>query len=77
VVRALAAGAEGVDAAVPQTGPLPGAYRRTALPALEHRIATGELALYRALADLRVSTVNIDVAFLGNVNSPGDLTGLR
>jgi molybdenum cofactor guanylyltransferase len=77
VVRALAAGAEGVDAAVPQTGPLPGAYRRTALPALDHRIATGELALYRALSDLRVSTVNIDVAFLGNVNSPGDLTGTR
>ena len=27
------------DAAVPQTGPLPGAYRKTALPALERALA--------------------------------------
>jgi molybdenum cofactor guanylyltransferase len=77
VVHALALGAEGVQVAVPQTGPLPGAYHRTALPALERRIAAGELALHRALADLRVSTVSIDVAFLGNVNSPEDLTRTR
>ncbi len=39
LLRVLADGAEGFDAAVPQTGPLPGAYRRTALPVLERRSA--------------------------------------
>ena len=34
-----------VDAAVPQTGPLPGAYHRRALPVLERRLRSGELAL--------------------------------
>jgi molybdopterin-guanine dinucleotide biosynthesis protein A len=29
------------DAAVPQTGPLPGAYRRCCLPLLERRLAAG------------------------------------
>ena len=31
--------------AVPQTGPLPGVYAKTMLPALESRVATGELSL--------------------------------
>jgi hypothetical protein len=39
----------GHDVAVPPTGPLPGAYRKSALPVLETRLAAGELALYRAL----------------------------
>lgn len=72
-VRALAAAAEGVDVAVPQTGPLPGAYRRTALPVLERRIAAGDLALHRALGELRVRTLELDTAVLGNVNTPDDL----
>lgn len=74
VLRSLAAAAKGLHAAVPQTGPLPGAYRHSALPALERRIAAGELALHRALEDLRVRTVELDVALLGNVNTPDDLT---
>src|SRR5205823_2260357 len=37
------------DAAVPPRGPLPGAYRRTALPALELALAEGRLALRGAL----------------------------
>jgi molybdopterin-guanine dinucleotide biosynthesis protein A len=65
--------AEGVDAAVPQTGPLPGAYRRSALPVLERRIARGELALRDALADLVARTVEVEEALLRNVNVPADL----
>jgi len=73
LLRALADGAEGHDAAVPQTGPLPGAYRKSALPVLERRIAKDELALYRALDELAVCVVQVDEALLANVNSPTDL----
>jgi molybdopterin-guanine dinucleotide biosynthesis protein A len=73
LLLALAAGAEGVDAAVVQTGPLPGAYRRSALPVLERSIAAGELALHRALAELATSVVEADPDELRNVNTPADL----
>lgn len=72
-LRELASAAEGVDAAVPQTGPLPGAYRRTTLPVLERRLEAGELALRDALADVRTRVVELDVQLLGNVNTPADL----
>lgn len=71
----LAEGATGFDAAVPQTGPLPGAYRRSALPVLERSIAAGRLALFRALEELEVQVVECDVGLLGNVNTPADLEG--
>jgi molybdopterin-guanine dinucleotide biosynthesis protein A len=61
------------DAVVPQTGPLPGAFRRTALPALERRIASGDLALHRALAELETRVVQCDERLLANVNEPADL----
>jgi molybdenum cofactor guanylyltransferase len=73
LLRALADAVEGHDAAVPQTGPLPGAYRQSALTVLERRIAAGELALHRALGDLRARVVEADEAALRNVNEPGDL----
>lgn len=73
LLRSLADAAEGVDAAVPQTGPLPGAYRRSALPVLERGISAGELALHRALAELRVRVVQCDEALLANVNESGEL----
>lgn len=57
------------DAAVPQTGPLPGAYRKTALPAL----MTGELSIRRALEDLDVAIVALDESLLVNVNTPADV----
>jgi molybdenum cofactor guanylyltransferase len=69
----LAGGAARVDAAVVQTGPLPGAYRRSALPVLERRIAAGELALHRALAELETCVVDADPGELRNVNTPADL----
>jgi molybdopterin-guanine dinucleotide biosynthesis protein A/predicted GNAT family N-acyltransferase len=65
------------DAAVSQTGPLPGAYRRSALPVLERRLAAGELALHEALAQLDVRVVELDAASLANVNDASDLERLR
>ena len=61
------------DAAVPQTGPLPGAYRRTALPALEASLTEGRLSLRDALAGLDTLVVDVDPAVLLNVNTPDDL----
>jgi molybdopterin-guanine dinucleotide biosynthesis protein A len=66
-LRALAAACR--DAAVPQTGPLPGAYRKTALAAL----TTGELSIRRAIAGLDVAVVHLDLSLLANVNTPQDL----
>jgi molybdopterin-guanine dinucleotide biosynthesis protein A len=64
------------DAAVPQTGPLPGAYRRSALPILERRLRTGELALAAALDELETAVVGLDPGLLANVNHPHDLPPL-
>ena len=64
------------DAAVPQTGPLPGAYRRSALPVLERRLAAGGLSLRDALDELHVSIVRIDPVLLVNVNTADDLARL-
>jgi len=61
------------DAAVPQTGPLPGAWAKSALPLLEGRLAEGPLALYRAYEDLDVVEVQIDPAVVADVDTPADL----
>ena len=61
------------DAAVPQTGPLPGAYRRTALPALEQALAAGRFSLRDALAGLDTLVVDVDPDLLRNGNTPDDL----
>jgi molybdopterin-guanine dinucleotide biosynthesis protein A len=60
-------------AAVPTTSPLPGAYRKTALPVLERRLVAGELALHEALAELDTVQLEVDSALLVNVNTPDDL----
>jgi molybdopterin-guanine dinucleotide biosynthesis protein A len=73
LLRALADAVEGHDAAVPQTGALPGAYRQSARPVLERRIAAGDLALHGALGELRTRVVELEAAALRNVNEPGDL----
>ena len=62
-----------IDAAVPQTGPLPGAYRKTALRALTGR----ELSIRRAIAELRVAAVTLDPKILMNINTPADLAALN
>ena len=64
------------DAAVPQTGPLPGAYRRSALPVLEAALAEGRLKLRHVLLELDVAVVPLDERLLVNVNTPGDVRRL-
>ena len=64
------------DAAVPPTGPLPGAYRRSALPSLERALADGRLKLRDVLAELDVATVELDESVLINVNTPDDVRRL-
>jgi molybdopterin-guanine dinucleotide biosynthesis protein A len=64
------------DAAVPDSGPLPGAYRRSALPVLERRLAEGYLTLRDAVDELDTSRLEVDAALLVNVNTPDDLRRL-
>jgi molybdopterin-guanine dinucleotide biosynthesis protein A len=73
LLLALAEAAEGAEAAVPQTGPLPGAYRSSTLPVLERRIAEDDLALHRACLELQLKLVQWDEEELLNVNAPTDL----
>ena len=67
---------EAADAAVPQTGPLPGAYRRTALPAFERSLAREEYSLRDALRSLEVTVVELEPAELVNVNTQPELRAL-
>ena len=64
------------DVAVPPSGPLPGAYRQSALPALESALAEGRLSLRAAIAGLDVATVALDATLLINVNTPDDVRRL-
>jgi molybdopterin-guanine dinucleotide biosynthesis protein A len=73
LLQVLARAAEAVDAAVPQTGPLPAAFRRSCLPLLERRIAADELALRDAVAELEHRIVHASPEELRNVNTPADL----
>jgi molybdenum cofactor guanylyltransferase len=61
------------DVAHPQTGPLPGAFRKTALPALERALAEQRLALRDAINGLDVATVVLNAEVLVNVNTPDDV----
>jgi molybdopterin-guanine dinucleotide biosynthesis protein A len=64
------------EAAVTQTGPLPGAFTRAALPVLDRRLRDGRFALHEALAELDTKRVTVDAALLTNVNTPDDLRRL-
>lgn len=64
----------GAAVGVAATGPLPGAYARSALPVLERRLAAGELALRSAVAELGLPKVELEPDELLNVNSKADLT---
>jgi molybdopterin-guanine dinucleotide biosynthesis protein A len=59
--------------AVPQTGPLPGAYERSLLPALEERLASGD---YR-LRGLNPRVLELDERLLANANTPDELARLE
>jgi aminoglycoside 6-adenylyltransferase len=59
-----------VDAeGVPQTGPLPGVYTKSMLPALEERISYGELSL----RGVNERVVELDERLLANANTPAEL----
>ncbi len=63
-----------IEAAVPQTGPLPCALcREAALPVFERRIETGELSLRDAFTELRTAVVELDPTHLANVNTAAEL----
>ena len=60
LLRALAS-----EVAVPQTGPLPGAYERSSIDELEARVARGELSL----RGFNAATIELDERLLVNVNT--------
>ena len=64
------------DVAIPPNGPLPGAYRQTALVPLTRALAVGRLALREAIAGLDVATVELDESLLVNVNTQADVRRL-
>jgi molybdenum cofactor guanylyltransferase len=66
-VRAL-----GEAMAVPQTGPLPGAYAKSMLPELEERLARGELSL----RGLNPTVLELDEALLVDVDTLAELERL-
>jgi len=57
------------ERAVPQTGPLPGAYERGMLPELERRVAAGDLSL----RGVNPNVVDVDEAELVNANTRAEL----
>ncbi len=69
----LADAAEGVHVAHFNTGPLPGAYRRSAASVLERRLHAGDLALRPAVTELGARVLPGDAALLRNVNTREDL----
>jgi molybdenum cofactor guanylyltransferase len=73
LLRSLAAAAQRADAAIVQTGPLPGAYRRSSLRVFQARIDRGELALRAAAEELGAKVVEAAPEELRNVNTPADL----
>lgn len=64
------------DAATPPSGPLPGVYRTSTLPAFERALAAGEYRLRDVLEQLDVAIVELDETELANVNGPADLEHL-
>ena len=59
--------------AVPQTGPLPGAYAKDDLPLLERRLAAGELTL----RGVNPRVLEGDEPLLANANTPAELAALE
>jgi molybdopterin-guanine dinucleotide biosynthesis protein A/predicted GNAT family acetyltransferase len=75
-LRALADACTGL-VTVPQTGPLPCALRRDALPMLERDLGAGRLALRDAFERLSGTVVSLELDALANVNTPADLARLE
>ena len=60
----------GEAVAVPQTGPLPGAYSKSMLPELTGRVAAGQLSLRGA----NPTVLEVAESLLADVDIPADLT---
>ena len=65
------------DTAATQTGPLPAAFRRRALPVLERRLAEGSFRLEDALTELETRRIEADPALLANINTHEELYALE
>jgi molybdenum cofactor guanylyltransferase len=65
------------DAGVPPTGPLPGAWAKSALPVLERRLESGRHSLKGAYPELDVAFVEVDERLLADVDTREDLARLR
>jgi molybdopterin-guanine dinucleotide biosynthesis protein A len=73
LVTPAALRALGEAVAVPQTGPLPGAYAKAMLPELESRLADGRLSL----RGVNPRVLELDERLLANVNTPAELAAMR
>ncbi len=73
LVTAGALRALGEVVAVPQTGPLPGAYAKAHLLLLEERVARGELSLW----GVNGTMLELDEQLLANANTPRELEELQ
>jgi molybdopterin-guanine dinucleotide biosynthesis protein A len=65
------------DAAVTPSGPLPGAWARSALPVLERRLRDGRVALKHAYEDLDVVEFELDPFLVSDADTPSELARLR
>lgn len=72
-ISSAALRALGEAVAVPQTGPLPGAYAKSMLPLLEERLRAGELSL----RGVNTNVLQLDPALLVDVDTPLELERLR
>lgn len=72
LVTAEALRALGDAVAVPQTGPLPGAYAKTMLPAIEARVAAGRLSLW----GVNDRVLELDERLLADVDTAEELAAL-
>ena len=72
LVTTVALRALGEAVAVPQTGPLPGAYAKAHLPLLEERVARGELSLW----GVNGTVLELDERLLADLDTPEDLAAL-
>ena len=73
LVTSEALRALGEAIAVPQTGPLPGAYAKSMLPELEARLAAGDYSL----RGVNPRVLELAERLLVNVNTPAELTALE
>ena len=72
LVTPVALRALGEAVAVPQTGPLPGAYTKSMLPELEARVARGEWSL----RGVNPTVLGLDPALLTDVDTAAELAAL-